>query len=102
MLNFDQSVFTSSVDNGFCSNRSLRSGPLVAFGSIAEATGSRDPLLGPDVSSIGSGTGMSASGISGAEALPAASFPAGTTASRGCAALFLGTTVGSLHVLSKV
>ena len=95
-------MLTSSVDNGFCSNRSVRSGPLVAFGSNAFATGSRDPLLGPELSSRGSGSGSSASGISGAEALPDWSFPAGTTASRGCEALFRGTTVGSLHVPSKV
>ena len=86
MLNFDQSVFTSSTDFGTSGNRSCESGPRVPFGIE-----SLDPLLGPEVSSRGGGSGDSTSGISGADAFPESSLPVGTGASRGWDIVFRGT-----------
>ena len=100
MLNFDQSVLSASNDNGFCSNLSFASGPRVALGSEGSCGGSLELLLGPDVSSLGAGSGRSTSGRSGADAFPDLSFPIGTTASRGCADEFRGNVVGILHVSS--
>ena len=69
---------------------------VVAGGAAVEL------LDGPDVWSSGvpSGSSISTSGISFADALPDASLPIGIRASRGCLSVSLGTVVGIRHVSS--
>ena len=57
MLNFDQSVDTSSTDFGTSGNLSVKSGPLPALVlASSSGGGSLEPLLGPEVSSRGGGS----------------------------------------------
>ena len=73
------------MDFGVSGNLACWSGPRVALGPNAAATGSAEPLLGPEVSSrgVGSTCGGSTSGMSGAEAFPDGSRPMGIGASLG-------------------
>ena len=86
MLDLDQPVSTLSLDFGVSGNLSSLSGPRVTelvLGPNATVTGSKEPMLGPEVSLRGGGShgGSSPSGLSGTEAIAGGSRPMGTGAS---------------------
>ena len=115
-LKLVQSVGALSVLKSGCGNRGCRSGPrrrvLFCFRSGGPTRGgeracemaSLDPLDGPDVLSTGetSGSCISASRMSFADAFPAGSLPAGIGASRGCRCVSRGGIDGTLQLSSCV